>query len=94
MKDLLQARQEIIDYIQKIVSSSEKNAKGLREMKQRGFSDQGMLEKVVQVTAIQSDQIKMLATAVLVYVKSDEFTSKLAMSMVMEHEENQKNCEL
>ena len=89
--DPLKMRQEIVDYITKIMSSSEKNAKGLREMEKRGFSEKGMLEKVIEVTAIQSEQIKMLAQAAIIYVKSDEFFTKLCTSLVMQHEEEQKS---
>lgn len=89
--DPLKMRQEIVDYITKIMSSSENNAKGLREMQDRGFSEKGMLEMVIKVTAIQCDQMKMLAQAILVYVKSDEFFSKLCTSLVMQHEEEQKS---
>ena len=88
--DPTKMRQDIVDYIMKIISSSEKNAKGLRSMADRGFSEKGMLEKVIEVTAIQSDQLKTLAQAVLVYVKSDEFFSKLCMSLALQHEEEQK----
>ncbi len=86
--DLLQRRLEIINSVKRIITSNEKNAKGLRSMEERGFSDKGMLEKVIEVTAIQSDQLSKLAQMVLIYVSSDEFTSKLATMMVMEHEEN------
>lgn len=88
--DLLKIRRDIIDYVQNTITSSENNAKGLRSMKERGFSEQGMLDKVIEVTAIQAQQIKQLAQIVLVYAKSDEFTSKLAMSLVIENEENKK----
>ena len=87
--DPLKMRQDIVDYITKIMSSSEKNAKGLREMQDRGFTEKGMLEMVIKVTAIQCDQMKMLAQAILVYVKSDEFFSKLCTSLVIQHEEEQ-----
>lgn len=88
--DPTKMRQDIVDYILKIISSSEKNAKGLRSMADRGFSEKGMLEKVIEVTAIQSDQLKALAQTVLIYVKSDEFFSKLCMSLALQHEEEQK----
>jgi len=88
MDDLLERRKEIEDYFQKMMVSCEHNANGLRSMKDRGYSDNGMIEMLIEVTAIQSNQIKNLASVCLAYVKSEEFTRNLAYSMVMEHEEN------
>lgn len=87
MEDLLERKKKLVDYFQKMVSSSEHNAEQLLKMKERGFSDSGMLEKVIKVTAIQSRQIRELATIALYVINTDKFTSDLAISMVMEHEE-------
>ena len=88
--DLLERLNSIKSYIQKTIESSEKNAAGLRGMKDRGFSTEGMLEKVIEVTAIQAEQIKTLAMIALYVTKTDKFASDLAISMVMEHEEQKK----
>lgn len=61
--DLLNRVNEIRSYIQKMIVASENNAKGLRAMKERGFSQEGMLDKVIEVTSIQSEQIKFTATS-------------------------------
>ena len=89
--DLLNRVNEIRSYIQKMIVASENNAKGLRAMKERGFSQEGMLDKVIEVTSIQSEQIKTLATIALYVTKSDKFVSDMAISMVMEHEERKKD---
>ena len=88
--DLLNRVNEIRSYIQKMIVASERNAKGLRAMKERGFSQEGMLDKVIEVTAIQSEQIKTLATIALYVTKSDKFLSDMAISMAMEHEERKE----
>lgn len=76
----------IQESILKIAKSCEHNAKGLRSMKERGFSQEGMLEKVIEVTAIQANQLQTLASVCYAYTKSEKFASDLAMSMAMEHE--------
>ena len=88
--ELLDRVNEIRSYIQKMIVASENNAKGLRAMKERGFSQEGMLDKVIEVTAIQSEQIKTLAMIALYVTKSTKFVSDMAMSMVMEHEESKE----
>ena len=91
--DLLKRVEEIRSYIQKMIVASDNNARGLRAMKERGFSQEGMLDKVIEVTAIQSEQIKTLAMIALYVTKSSKFVSDMAMSMVMEHENQVKKGE-
>lgn len=59
--DLLKDKRGVLKYILQTIESSTKNSKGLLSMKERGFSDAGMLEKVIEVTAIQSSQIQALS---------------------------------
>ena len=88
--DLLNRVNEIRSYIQKMIAASEKNAKGLRTMKERGFSQEGMLDKVIEVTAIQSEQIKTLAMIALYVTKSYKFVSDMGIAIVKEHEERRE----
>lgn len=88
--NLLDRVNEIRSYIQTMIVASENNAKGLRAMKERGFSHEGMLDKVIEVTAIQSKQISTLATIALYITKNDKFVSDMAISMAMEHEEKEE----
>ena len=80
----------IQESILKIAKSCQHNAKGLRGMKERGFSDAGMLEKVIEVTAIQCDMMSTLASVCYAYTNSDKFASDMAMSMAIEQVENKK----
>jgi len=50
-------------------------------MKERGFSDAGMLEKVIEVTAIQSSQIQALAMIALVSLQSSDFDNQVGEMM-------------
>ena len=69
-------------YLLRTIMNANKNTDGLRAMKDRGFSQEGMLEKVIEVTAIQAQQIKNLALVALLYTQSDSFDSSVAMMMV------------
>lgn len=69
-------------YIHQMILSSEKNAAGLRGMKERGFSDAGMLEKVIEVTAIQSEQIMKLAMVALFIVQGGDWDKNVAEVMM------------
>ena len=88
--EFLEQWHRIQDIYKKIYDSSDKLINGLRSMKERGFSQEGMLEKVIEVTIVQSSQIKALADICHTYVSTTEFASKLAQAMVIEHEQNKK----
>lgn len=80
--DLIQNKESLLGYLNQMVKSSEKNAAGLRGMKERGFSDAGMLEKVIEVTAIQSDQIGNLAIIALFMVQGSDWDKNVAEVMM------------
>ncbi len=80
--NLLRDKKGLIAYILKAIESSQKNAIGLRSMKERGWSQEGMLDKVIEVTAIQADQIKHLALVALISVQSSDFDSDVAKMMM------------
>jgi len=93
MIDLVKLVTDTENTVKKIITSSEKYAKGLRELEDRGFSDKGMLEKCIEITAIQSQQIRFLATICLSYVKTEKFASDLAIATVLQNkkEKNKEN---
>ena len=75
---LLRDKKGLLKFLINTITSSEKNAIGLRSMKDRGFSQEGMLDKVIEVTAIQSNQIKHLALIALLLSQSRNFDSMVA----------------
>ena len=79
--DLLKDKRGVLKYILQTIESSTKKAKGLLSMKERGFSDAGMLEKVIEVTAIQSSQIQALAMISLVSMQSSDFDKQVGEMM-------------
>lgn len=82
ISELLKDKKGLIKYILTMMERSQKYMIGLRGMKERGFSQEGMLEKVIEVTAIQSDQIKHLALIALIAVQSRDFDANVAEMMI------------
>lgn len=80
--NLLQNKDALIKYLIGIIISSDKNTAGLNGMKERGCSTEFMLEKVIQVTAIQSQQLKHLALVALILAKSSKFDIIIAEIML------------
>ena len=79
--NLLKDKSGLLKYILDMIASSEKFTQGLRSMKDRGFSQEGMLEKVIEVSSIQSQQIKHLALVALLIVQSNDFDTTVALLM-------------
>ena len=73
IKNLLTDKKALIRYILDMITSSEKFAQNLPQLRERGWSEQGMLDKVLEITAIQSQQIKHLALIALLMVQSRDF---------------------
>ena len=80
--NLLKDKSALLEYILRTIQSSEKFAVNLPQMKSRGWSRDGMLDKMIEVTAIQSRQIKHLALVALLLVQSDKFDVMTAQMMV------------
>ena len=80
--NLLKDKSRLLKYILDMIASSEKFATGLRSMKERGWSQEGMLDKVIEVSTIQSQQLKHVALVMLLLVQSDDFTTMVAKLMV------------
>lgn len=81
ISEILKNKKEILKYTIKTIESSERNANGLRSMRERGFSESGMIDKLIEVTAIQSEQIKSMATIIVVLTQSEKFDSMIAEMM-------------
>lgn len=81
ISEILKNKKEILKYTIKTIESSERNANGLRLMRERGFSESGMIDKLIEVTAIQSEQIKSIATIIVVLAQSEKFDSMVAEMM-------------
>lgn len=80
--NLLKDKKALLKYILDMITSSEKLSQNLPQLRERGWSEQGMLDKVLEVTAIQSQQIKHLALIALLTVQSSKFDTSVAEMMM------------
>ena len=80
--NLLKNKEGLTRYIVEMIMSSEKFARNLPQMREKGWSEKGMLDKVIEITAIQSQQIKHLALVALIAVQSRDFDTQVAQMMM------------
>ena len=80
--NLLKDKTALVRYIYNTILSSDKFAENLPQLRDKGWSEQGMLDKVIEITAIQSQQIKHLALVALLVVQSNDFNGHVADMMI------------
>ena len=80
--NLLKDKTALVRYIYNTILSSDKFAQNLPQLREKGWSEQGMLDKVIEITAIQSQQIKHLALVALLLVQSSDFDTMVGRMMV------------
>ena len=80
--NMLKDKTALIRYIYNTILSSDKFAQNLPQLREKGWSEQGMLDKVVEITAIQSQQIKHLALIALLLVQSNDFDTMVGHLMI------------
>ena len=80
--NLLKNKEALVRYIIDMIMASEKFAQNLPPMRDRGWSEKGMLDKVIEITAIQSRQIKHLALIALIAVQSRDFDGNVGEMMI------------
>ena len=80
--NLLKDKSSLVEYLYNMIMSSDKFAVNLPQMREKGWSDQGMLDKVVEISAIQSQQIKHLALICMLLVQSNDFDKMVAHLMI------------
>ena len=80
--NLLKDKSALIKYLLGMIQSSEKFAVNLPQLREKGWSEQGMLDKVIKITAIQSRQIKYLALVALLLVQSSDFDIMVGHMMI------------
>ena len=80
--NLLKDKEALIRYIIGTITSSEKFAEKLPQMRDAGWSENGMLDKVIEITAIQARQIKHLALVALIAVQSRDFDGNVGEMMI------------
>lgn len=80
--NLLKDKTALIKYLIGMIQSSEKFTVNLPQLREKGWSEQGMLDKVIEITTIQSQQIKHLALVALLLVQSRDFDTMVGHMMI------------
>lgn len=80
--NLLKDKTALVSYLLNTIQSGEKFAVNLPQMRENGWSEQGMLDKVIEISTIQSRQIKHLALVALLLVQSRDFDKMVADMMI------------
>ena len=80
--NLLKDKTALIMYLLGMIQSSEKFAVNLPQLRGKGWSEHGMLDKVIEITAIQSQQIKHLALVAMLVVQSSDFDAHVGEMMI------------
>ena len=80
--NLLKDKTSLVEYLYNMIMSSEKFSVNLPQMREKGWSEKGMLDKVVEISAIQSQQIKHLALICILVVQSKDFDKMVAELMM------------
>jgi hypothetical protein len=80
--NLLKDKKALIKYILDTITVSEKFVQNLPQLRERGWSEKGMLDKVIEISAIQSNQIKHLALIALLITQSSDFDTMVGQMMI------------
>ena len=80
--NLLKDKTALVSYLLNTIQSSEKFAVNLPQMREKGWTEKGMLDKVIEISAIQSQQIKHLALVALLLVQSRDFDKMVGDMMI------------
>ena len=80
--NLLKDKKALIKYIIDTITVSEKFRLNLPQMRERGWTEKGMLDKVIEISAIQSNQIKHMALIALLITQSTDFDTMVAQMMI------------
>lgn len=75
--NILEDKTSVLTFLTKEGPRQQKYANGLRGMKSAGFSQEGMLEKLIEVAAQQSEAISRMSALLLVYTQSSTFDQDL-----------------
>ena len=79
--DLLRDKRSVIEKLLKSVELNNKIIQGLSTMKERGFSNEGMIEKLVQSSIVMCSQLSTLPPICLAYSQGTDFDKDVAGMM-------------
>lgn len=76
--NLIRDKQALLTYLMQQMQTSAKIADTLPQLRERGWSEQGIVDKLTEITALQSKQILTLTQLMLIYTQDDAFTTHVA----------------
>lgn len=76
--NLIRDKKALLEYLLKQMQTSVKISDTLPQLRERGWSEQGIIDKLTEITALQSKQIMMLTQLMLIYAQDDNFSSAVA----------------
>lgn len=76
--NLIRDKKALLAYLMQQMQTSAKISDTLPQLRERGWSDQGITDKLVEITALQSKQILTLTQLLLIYTQDDSFTTHVA----------------
>jgi len=79
--DLLKDKKDVIKFLMETIQSNEKMSSGMRKLKENNCSEKFKTEKLLEVVANQSVQIKHLCILLLVYSQGRNFDVDVAQMM-------------
>lgn len=80
--NIIRDKKALLEYLLKQMQTSAKITDTLPQLRERGWSDQGIIDKLTEITALQSKQILTLTQLMLIYVQDDDFSSAVAKMAV------------
>jgi len=80
--NLLKDKKEVISFLLQTIESNAKMSTGLRSMMQKNVSNDVKTQKLIEVVANQSIQIKHLSLLLLIYTQGSNFDSDTATMMM------------
>lgn len=80
--NLIRDKKALLAYLLKQMQTSAKISDTLPQLRERGWSEQGVVDKLTEITALQSKQILTLTQLMLIYVQDDDFSASVAKMCV------------
>lgn len=76
--NLIRDKKYLIAYLMQQMQTSVKIADTLPQLRERGWSEHGIVDKLTEITALQSKQILTLTQLMLIYTQDDAFSTHVA----------------
>lgn len=76
--NLIRDKKALLAYLMQQMQTSAKIVDTLPQLRERGWSEHGIVDKLTEITALQSKQILMLTQIMLIYTQDNSFSTHVA----------------